>query len=171
VQSAPGELRDLAPPAEMPDDPVWHLYIAGAVSVVLVAAAIVLAIRRRRPAPTLHPVPPQQVALDALRQLENAALEPRLFYTRLVEILRAYIAGRFNVHEPDATASELLTVLFTTADIGAEHRRILRGVITESDLVKFAARLPEPNAPARAISACRDFVRETAVEVEAPHAL
>jgi hypothetical protein len=37
--------------------------------------------------------------------------------------------------------------------------------------VKFAARLPEPNAPARALGACRDFVRDTAVEEEAAHAL
>jgi hypothetical protein len=89
-----------------------------------------------------------------------------------VEILRAYIAGRFAIEEPDATASELLSALFKTADLAAEHQRLLRGIVSESDLVKFAARLPPPDAPARALCACREFVHETAVQEEAAaHAL
>jgi hypothetical protein len=172
VPSPPGELRDLAPPVEMPDDPVWHFYLAGAVCVVLIAAALVFVVRRRRPVPVVRPVPPQQAALQALRELENAAREPKDFYTRLVEILRAYIAGRFAIEEPDATASELLSALFKTADLAAEHQRLLRGIVSESDLVKFAARLPPPGAPARALCACREFVHETAVQEEAAaHAL
>ena len=100
-------------------------------------------------------------------------MDPRAFYTRLIDILRAYIAARFGVDEPDDTSSELLAALFKAAEISEAHRLILRGIVTESDLVKFAARLPAPDAPARALSACGEFVRETAVveETEVAHAL
>ena len=57
VPSLPGELRDLAPPVEMPDDPVWHFYLAGAVCVVLIAAALIFVVRRRRPRWSSTPFP------------------------------------------------------------------------------------------------------------------
>ena len=173
VLAPPGELRDIAPPVEMPDDPVWHLYLAAVVCIALIAAAVTFYVRRRRPEPVAPPVPPQETALEALLQLESAALDPRAFYTRLIEILRAYIAVRFGVDEPDDTASELLSALSKAAEVSEAHLLLLRGIVTESDLVKFAARLPAQDAPARALRACRDFVRETAVveAEEAAHAL
>jgi hypothetical protein len=153
----------------MPPDPVWHFYLAGAIAVLAIAAGILYFVLRRRPAPVVPPVPPDVAALEGLRQLEGDAAEPRVFYTRLVEILRAYIAGRFGVSEPEATASELLTVMFRSAETTSDHQRLLCGLIAESDLVKFAGCAPAPDAPARAISACRRFVRETAPQ-EVVHA-
>ena len=158
--SPPGELRDLEPPVEMPADPVWHLYLAGAACVLLVAGAIVLTVRRRRPPPVVHPIPPQQTALAALDELERASEDPRVFYIRLVDILRSYVAARFDLRKPDDTASELMTALFEAVEISEEHQRLLREIISESDLVKFAARLPAPDAPAQSLSACRKFIRE-----------
>jgi len=173
VMAPPGELRDIAPLVDMPDDPVWHFYLAGAVCILLIAAAVVFVVRRRRPEPVVTPVPPQETAIEALLDLEKAALDPRVFYTRLIDILRAYIATRFGVDQPDDTASELLAALFSTTEISDGHKRLLRDIVSESDLVKFAARLPAPDAPSQALHACRDFVRETAVveEAEVAHAL
>jgi hypothetical protein len=135
------------------------------------AAAIILFVRRRRPLPVIPPIPPDQLALEGLTELERLQPEPRLFYIQLIEILRAYIAGRFSVHEPDATASELIALLFKSSAIEPEDQRFLRTLVIESDLVKFAGCLPSPDAPARAIAACRKFIHNTAVvEQEAVHA-
>ncbi len=172
AQTGLGELRDIAPPVEMPDDPVWHLYLAGAIVALSIVAGILFVVRRRRPPPQVRLVPPHHFALEALRELEReSALEPRIFYARLIDILRAYIAGRFGIDEPDATASELLDALFRSMQAAPERRRVLRNLISEADLVKFAGRLPAPDAPARAVRDCRDFVLETAVEQEAQLAL
>jgi Domain of unknown function (DUF4381) len=168
AQTAPGELRDLAPPVEMPPDPVWHLFVAGAICTILLGAGIVFAIRRLRPVPVVRPVPPQETALEALRELETADADPKAFYIRLIEILRAYMAGRFGIDEPDATGSELLALVFQQAhQILPEHRLLLRALVDEADLVKFAGRLPQPHVRVRALAACRDFVRRTAVPEEA----
>jgi hypothetical protein len=164
AQTGLGELRDIAPPVEMPDDPVWHLYLAGAIVALSVVAGIVFAIRRKRPAPEAPPVPPHRTALEALRRLEDSVVEPRIFYTRLTEILRAYIAGRFGIDEPDATASELLAATFRSMEITPQRQSVLRALISEADLVKFAGRIPAPDAPARAMRDCRDFILETALE-------
>ena len=171
-QVPPGELRDIAPAVEMPADPTWPLYLTISVCVVLIGAAILFVVRRRRPKPVIVPVPPQRVALDALRELEDGRHEPRVFYIRLMEILRAYIAERFGVHEPDATSSELMTELFRAAEIASEHQHLLRVIVRESDLVKFAGCLSTVDAQVQCLAACRRFVRETAVEQEVvSHAL
>ena len=168
--SAPGKLRELAPPVEMPPDPVWHLYAGGIACIVLVTVAVILVLRRRRPLPVVDPVPPQQTALTALQELECDPPEPKDFYTRLVDILRSYIDGRFGIHESDATASELLTALFKAGEFSVEQQRLLHDVVCESDLVKFAAFRPSPDAQSQALNACREFIVETAVEEQA-HAL
>jgi hypothetical protein len=173
--SSPGELRDIAPPVEMPPDPVWPYYAAAAVCVVAAAAAGMYLVRRRRAAAraaeaaaALRPGPPHEVALEALRILEttnHASREDQeVFYTRLVDILRGYIAGRFWVNAPDATASELLAALCRTGEVGVKHQRLLRALVEEADLVKFAGSVFSTEAPGRALQACRSFVRDTAME-------
>jgi hypothetical protein len=154
----------------MPPDPVWHLYAGGVACIVLVTVAVILVVRRRRPPSVVHGVPPQQKALTALQELERDPPEPKDFYTRLVDILRSYIDGRFGIHESDATASELLTMLFEACEFSAEQQHLLRDIVCESDLVKFAAFQPCPDAQPQALNACRKFICETAVEEQA-HAL
>jgi len=174
--SAPGELRDIAPPVEMPEDPVWPYHAAAAACAAAAAGAGAYVVSRRRAAAraavaaaALRPGPPHEVALEALRVLEAQApatrADQKAFYIRLADILRGYVAGRFGVDAPEATASELLATLCRTGEIGAEHQRLLRAVVSESDLVKFAGSVPTQDAPGRALQACRSFVRETAREV------
>jgi hypothetical protein len=163
----PGELRDIASQVEMADDPVWHFYLAGTLSMLCVVAGVVAYARRRRVEPPAPTAPPHETALAALQELEHAALDARAFYTRLVDILRAYIATRFGVDAPDDTASELLAALFQAVATSDRHQSLLRSVVNESDLVKFAGRVPAADAPARALSACREYILDT----EASHAL
>ena len=178
--SPPGELRDIAGPVEMPEDPVWPYCAACTVLAAGAVSAWLWLLRRRRAADlaaetaaALRPGPPHEVALEAMRVLGTAAPKTReehhAFYVRLVEILRAYIAGRFGVNEPDATAQELLATLFRTGEIAPERQKALRALVAEADLVKFAASVPAPDAPMRVLEVCRAFVRETAME--AVHAI
>jgi DNA-binding transcriptional ArsR family regulator len=176
----PGELRDIAPPVEMPGDPVWPWYAAAGVFAAAAAGVGVYAVRRRRAAAraaaeaaALLPRPPHEEAMEALRLLARAAPASReqhaAFYTRLAEILRRYIARRFGVDAPEATSSELLAALRENGAVAEERHGLLRELFGESDLVKFAALVPPGDAPGRALERCRSFVRETAMEVE--HAL
>lgn len=163
----PGELRDIAPPIDLPEPAMWPYYAAGALC--LLGGAMFWWLRRRRAAAVaaeaaeaLIPRPAHEVALEGLTELTID--DPKVFYVALTETLRRYLAGRFGVEEVDATASELLAVLFRKAEIAEQHRRLLADLFAEADLVKFAGVVPETGAPARALAACRTFVEETAQE-------
>jgi hypothetical protein len=163
----PGDLRDIAPPVEMPEDVCWPWYAAfGSGGIIMLASAGYL-VRRRRAAVraaqarvTTPPPPPSQAALEALAALD-AGLPYKLYYTRLAEIVRTYIAGRFDVDAPDATASELLRMLFRLRRLPGEHQALLRSLFAEADLVKFADWVPNHDAPSRALDSVRRFIKET----------
>ncbi|MCC6860625.1 MAG: hypothetical protein IT158_18810 [Bryobacterales bacterium] len=164
---APGDLRDIAPPVEMPEDPVWPWYAGIGSGGAILAAAAGYAARRRRAALRARqagvgppPAPPGQTALEALEALETD-LPAKLYYTRLAEILRVYIADRFEVNEPDATSSELLRILFRMRRIAAGQQGVLRALFAEADLAKFAGWTPDGDARRRALEAARGFVEET----------
>lgn len=165
----PGELRDIAGPVEMPDDPVWHWYAVAVAGAAAVAGAVALVVRRRRAAEraaaeaaALLPDPPYEEAMKALHQLAGERLDTEALYTRLTEIVRRYVARRFGVDAAEATSAELLGAL--RGAIAEEHERLLRAFFTEADLVKFAAFVPAAESARRAVEVCRGFVRETAME-------
>ncbi len=172
---SPGELRDIAPPVEMPEDPQWPIYAAAALCVAVIAGAAGYMLRRRRSAQraaeaaaALRSRPPHEVAREGLRELElimpQTLAAQREYHIRIVEILRAYIAGRFGIEAPDATSSELLSCLRRTRQIAENHQQLLRTVFSQSDLVKFAAFLPAQDAARSIWQSCWAFVQETAEE-------
>jgi len=148
---------------------VWVLVI---LTVVAAAVGITLLVlrntRHRKPRPSPPPVPPHILALGALDELAALGLEkegefPR-FYTRLSEILREYLGGRWEFDSMDLTTTELLA---TMEGVKLEHRLFQRLVLVleDFDLVKFAKRLPSQTQAGEDLTAVRDFVTGTTAEL------
>jgi len=144
--------------------PVPHAWWPVWVALALVAAGILawwLWRRYRKIAvaakPVVAPPLPFDVALAALAELRAANLPVEQFYTRLSDIVRHYIEGRFGLRAPERTTEEFLA----QASLPAEHMSLLSAFLTESDLVKFARLQPGDADRQRAFGAAQKFVLET----------
>jgi hypothetical protein len=137
----------------------WWLFVL----VVVLALAYWLWKRRQATDPASVPVPPTpyELAIRALKQLreENPPVEE--FYTRLSDIVRHYLEGRFHLRAPERTTEEFLYEVSQNNTLAQEHKDLLGAFLQESDLVKFARHHPEQSDIQRALEAAEKFVRDT----------
>ena len=148
-----------------------YLGIALAVALLL-AGAIYLLVRylhkrgRRisdlfKPAP---PVPAHIVAIEALEKLHNEKLwqndKHKLYYSGLSDILRTYLAGRFEVGAMEMTTDEIADTL-RDIEIEQKQKMNLLSVLRDADLVKFAKATPESEENELAYDKAYHFVEET----------
>ena len=114
-----------------------------------------------KPAP---PLPPHIVALDALENLRGERLwqsgEYKLYYSVLSDILRTYLAGRFEVGAMEMTTDEILISL-RDIDIEQKQKMALLAVLRDADLVKFAKATPEAEENEAAFEKAHAFVEST----------
>lgn len=180
------DIKDIAPPEELPRDPrmVYFVVIAAVVALLLAGGGALywFCFRKRPEAPPPPPEPPHLTAYRALEELlaGNFLAEGRikLFHIRVSDILRRYIENRFSLRAPEMTTEEFLVELghtaaysyradmFATAprasgDFRAEHKALLIDFLTHCDLVKFAKHEPTDSEIQATVNLCRQFIKET----------
>jgi hypothetical protein len=159
-------LRDARGIRESPPEPSGRgpLLLALAGGAALSLAAVAWVVLRRRPIRLAPPVPPHELAYEALRRLVALGLvekgEVELFFVHLSRILRDYIENRFEVHAPELTTQEFLEEAARQPSLDA-HRKHLGEFLELSDRVKFAQFLPETDAIQGAFDAVKRFLEET----------
>jgi len=164
------QMKEIAPPVEMPGLSRWW-YAGGAAAIALLAlAAFVWWRRRRRPVAAEKPLPPHERAYQELERLLAEDLlsrgEAKLFYLRLSGILRRYIEGRFGLHAPESTTEEFLAGLRASSEFDGPRKSLLKDFLEHCDLVKFAAYQPSREEIDRTIESCRRFIDETRLAPE-----
>ena len=114
-----------------------------------------------KPAP---PVPAHIVAIEALEKLRNEKLwqnnKHKEYYSGLSDILRTYLAGRFEVGAMEMTTDEIADAL-REVDIEHKSKMDLLSVLRDADLVKFAKATPEANDNELAYDRAFYFVENT----------
>ena len=114
-----------------------------------------------KPAP---PVPAHIVAIEALEKLHNEKLwqndKHKLYYSGLSDILRTYLAGRFEVGAMEMTTDEIDNAL-RAVEIEQKQKMNLLSVLRDADLVKFAKATPEAEENELAYDKAYHFVEET----------
>lgn len=168
------DIKDIAPPEELPRDPrmVYFVVVAAVVALLLAGGGALYWFCFRKK-PELPPPPPEPSHLTAYRALEellagNLLAEGRikLFHIRVSDILRRYIENRFSLRAPEMTTEEFLAELGhaaprTARDFRAEHKALLIDFMTHCDLVKFAKHEPTDFEIQTTINLCRQFIAET----------
>ena len=140
---------------------------------VLIAFAIYAFIRRRNNKPIFSaPKPVEPAHITALRELDKLRGEKlwqshhtKVYYTRLSDIVRTYIEGRFGVTAMEMTSDEILAGLRNT---GFEDNNLvsrLRKLFSLADLVKFAKAEPYPDENETSMLDSYLFVNNTKIEV------
>ena len=114
-----------------------------------------------KPAP---PVPAHIIAIEALEKLHDEKLwqnnKHKLYYSGLSDILRTYLAGRFEVGAMEMTTDEIADAI-RNMDIDHKPKMDLLAVLRDADLVKFAKATPESEENELAYSKAYYFVEET----------
>ncbi len=165
------DIKDIKPPIS---EPIRLSEIATWTGLGLLLAAFIALLvlylkRRKQNKPFLNlfkPLePPHVVALRELQQLEiDKQWETenyKMFYTRLVDILRIYLEGRFGIHAPEQTSSEILSELSKIDFDLSKFTDDIRELLFTSDLVKFAKHVPHFDENHRYLLFTIDFVNAT----------
>ncbi|MCB9058404.1 MAG: hypothetical protein H6627_07545 [Calditrichae bacterium] len=170
------ELKDIKPPIDLPFDYVF-LYSMIAV-LLLLALAVYLGYRAYKQkqqkgyifSPPPKPRPAHEIALAELQKLFKSDLleknEFKHFYIRLSEILRTYIEGRYFVSAMEETTYEILLDLAKHLD--DSHRVIIKEILQEADLVKFAKHIPDKGYTETLKDKSWQFVNETKIVLSQP---
>ena len=151
---------DLKPPAEIAPPPFpWRWAILGA-GLLALAIALAVWLRRRRkteeaaPAPVVPALPPHE---QAYREMERLLAGPLLregkikeFHVELAEIVKRYLAARFNIDALERTSTEVLEDL-KRAHVGSEPLAVAREFFVQTDLVKFAKYFPAKDEIRRSV--------------------
>ena len=155
------DIRDIKGLVPLPHNWWWLCLLLGLAAIL---AAAYWLWKRRQPANVTNAPPPPtpyELAIRALQQLreENPPVEE--FYTRLSDIVRRYLEGRFHLRAPERTTEEFLYEVSQDNTLAQEHKDLLGAFLQESDLVKFARHHPEQSDMQRALEAAEKFVRDT----------
>jgi hypothetical protein len=144
---------DTGPGERVFEEDYTLLWILGALAAALLVALLTLLARwllaRRRPrlAPSPPPRPPEEIALEKLAALERSTLLAeglhKEFHVLLSEALREYLGGRYGFYALESSTAEILAELARDRlPRGAALFSRIRGLLTETDLVKFAKAVP-----------------------------
>lgn len=143
----------------------WWILIA----VVIIAAFVYVYMKWLRHGkiplmPVKKPIPPYELAISRLNELQDEQLwqkgAEKEYYTRLTDILRGYLAGRFGINAMEMTSHQISEALKDNEDI-SEYSLLVNKVLNEADFVKFAKAKPLADENQRAFSNTRQFVELT----------
>lgn len=119
---------------------------------------------------TTPPLPPHEVAIRALETLRNQKLwqnnKHKLYYSGLTDILRTYIAARWQIGAMEMTSDQIIEAL-RGEQLPTKASIDLTTILRDGDLVKFAKATPEAEQNEADYFKAYYFVEETK-PVEAP---
>lgn len=171
------QIYDIKPTLAAPLHPMEFIGYIGiwlVVKAILAAVAIGLVLRRHKEEKT--PVrrrslePPHVAAIKALEILHNQKMwqnsKHKLYYTRLTDILREYLEGRYDINAMEMTTEEIMGAA-SGCGLSYKNYMELKDVLSTADLVKFAKFVPDADYNEQAYTNAYYFVEDTkATEVE-----
>ena len=173
----PSEPAPARPPVELPFP--WWVLVAGGVLALALLAGIVYGVNRvlkksRKPEPAKveSPRPEDEIALQALREVELQGWAKRgnfkVHYFRTSEILKAYIGARYEFDAKESTSREILATLDQRKIFQAPILDPLENLFSRLDLVKFTDHVPSPEDASKALNDAIKFVTITKRRVSIP---
>ncbi len=115
------------------------------------------------------PLPPHIIAFSELDKLREQRLyqegDTKGFYSRLTDIMRNYIDGRYGVQAISMTTDEIVEAI-RNLEIPRRCEMELQAMLRDADLVKFAKAEYESSTNESYLASAKAFVEETMEVVE-----
>lgn len=145
----------------------YGLWILAVIIVLAIGGFVFYMMKKKKnpfAAPAPKPVPPYEKAIDELSRLRAEKLceqgKEKEFYTRLTDILRIYLNGRFGINAMEMTSTQIRRVLEANEETRLSKENLER-VLETADFVKFAKVRPLPDDNVRAFNSAMQFVEDT----------
>lgn len=151
--------------------PLWAWITIPIVLVIIIVVIFlvwyIIKLKKRRNGelqPDVPKIPPYELAMQRLQQLREDKLwqegQDRIYYTRLTDILREYLVGRFGINAMEMTTSEILAELKRLRE-WRDANKSVKEVLELADFVKFAKLSPQPADNERVMRMTIDYVEVT----------
>ncbi len=145
----------------------YGLWILAIIIALGVTAYVIYFVTKKKnpfaPAPQ-KPIPPYEKALQELAQLRAEKLceqgKERDFYTRLTDILRVYLHGRFGINAMEMTSTQIRHTLQANEETRLSKKN-MEQVLETADFVKFAKVRPLPDDNVKAFNSAMQFIEDT----------
>lgn len=115
--------------------------------------------------PSIPARPCEEVALEKLDIIKAEKVwqtgEVKRYQTQLTDVVREYIAGRFEVSSSEKTSDETLRAMRPILSDRKDLYDNLKQMLTLADLVKFAKWSTTPDENEQSLRSAYDFVHET----------
>ena len=125
---------------------------------------------KKEPETEINPDPAHVIAFRELERLKQEELwqkgEIKKYYSRLTEILRQYLENRYGVNSLEMTTAETLDTLVRSGFRKDESYSVLKSVLNNADLVKFAKYKPESAENETNFDNSWRFVENTRIKAE-----
>jgi hypothetical protein len=148
-----GDIKDIKPPLDAPwkfEDFLPYLIALLVLALIFLGYAYYRKWKKHREVgfvPDRPAIPPGQVALMALRVLEDKHLwqqgKAKQYYSEVTEIVRRFLEDQYGLLALESTSDEILAQLLKLPEAQALLTDF-RSFFTTADLVKFAKYLPSP---------------------------
>lgn len=145
----------------------WGWWIL--LSIILIGVAVFVYVKWLRHGriplmPAKRPIPPYELAMSELSRLREMQLwqkgSEKEYYTRLTDILRRYIHGRFDINAREMTTSQLMSAL-KHCEEPVEGMNLMDEILRQADFVKFAKARPLADDNEQAYTQATRFVEIT----------
>ncbi|KUG24799.1 hypothetical protein ASZ90_005381 [hydrocarbon metagenome] len=162
------DIQDVKAPIRIPLN--WWMILLYVLILILLATLIYFIYRRYLKkketlieAKPIIKIPPHEIALKALRSLEEQKLwqqgRVKEYHTELTDIIRRYFEGRFNFLAMEMPSSEVIDNL-TKISNGKLFEKV-ESFFNNADLVKFAKFQPLPSINEKMMIQAYDIVKST----------
>lgn len=169
-----GDIRDIKPPVSLPGIWTGFYWLVG--GLILLAGGIIfwVFLRKKSAQRSLEaveyrgpPRPAHEIALEELDRVASLNLIQKglikQFYTAISEVIKRYIARRYQIQTMELTTAELLAAM-KRASVPPEHIQAYQPFFQEGDLVKFAKYIPPRDRLDNALTGARQLVLFTREE-------
>lgn len=165
------ELHDIHGPVPLDEQPPYLLIFA-ALGLLLLIAAVLIWLRKKKGGAQIPVVPPWERALRDLAEAKKLLHPDKglLYMDRVSQILRSYIESRFSIRSTRQTTREFLQGLTATGNGSPLHtyKVELQGCLELADMAKFAHHLPELDNLQQMEYAVTSFIKRTEPEEPKP---
>lgn len=147
----------------------WVLVVLGVACVVLIIIIIIRSKKHHEPIPFLpkaKPVPADKKALNELEALRRKELwqkgRIKKYYTDMTDIVRRFLRNMYGISAAEMTTRQTLRAFHGISDWSEESESLLRQLLNQADMVKFAKSEPATHEHDMAMQNAVNFVRKVA---------
>lgn len=148
---------------------LWTLLALAIVAIVVAVALFIIKNKKKEEIIRSTPIPPYDLAMSRLQTLRSRNLaesgHEKEYYTELVDILRQYLEGRFDINAMEMTSTQIIRALRSNPKTRMSADQV-KSVLSIADFVKFAKVRPLPDDNVKAYTRAFDFVEQTKPEPE-----